>query len=245
MNVILLPGTLCDETLFAPQIAAFEKYRAAIHVADLTQDDTIQAMADRVLARAPATFTLVALSMGGIVAFEIIRRVPERVAGMILYNTTHKPITAEGIAINQQRIELVEAGKFNQLIDELLYGGLIRPAALNDAVLVAKVRGMMQDVGGEAYIRQAHALNTRPDNTAAIQAYDDCVTIVGGDQDQWCDVAIQYELHTMLPNSYLEIIKDCGHLSTLEQPNATVGSVRAWSNARMWDQLAQGKGTDS
>ena len=74
-SLLFLPGLLCDDRLWRDQVAAL---RGGIEcrVADATQDNGLAAMAARALAAAPPSFGLVALSMGGYLAFEILRQAP-------------------------------------------------------------------------------------------------------------------------------------------------------------------------
>ena len=86
LPLLLLPGMMCDARLFAPQIAALAPDRP-VTVPDLTGQDTMAALAAAVLATAPERFALAGLSMGGIVAMEVIRQAPGRVARLALLDT--------------------------------------------------------------------------------------------------------------------------------------------------------------
>ena len=103
MNLVLLPGLLNDARLWQHQITALAEY-ADITVADLTRGDSIAALAEDVLARAPAgPFALAGLSMGGYVALEIMRKAPERVLALALLDTSARPDTEESRA-NRERL---------------------------------------------------------------------------------------------------------------------------------------------
>ena len=77
--VVLLPGLLEDADGFAHQVAGLAEV-ADVVVADLTRSDSMQALARDALAQAPGgRFALAAHSMGGYVAFEMLRQAPERI----------------------------------------------------------------------------------------------------------------------------------------------------------------------
>ena len=109
--ILLLPGLLCDHRLYAGQLPALAA-RGEVTVADLTGADTIAGLAAHVLATAPARFALVGLSMGGYVAFEILRRAPERVTRLALLDTQARADTEEAKARRRGLMELAEKGEF-------------------------------------------------------------------------------------------------------------------------------------
>ena len=109
--VVFLPGLLCDQSLWRRQIDALADCCAPF-VADLTLDDSIAAMATRTLAAAPPSFSLVALSMGGYVALEIMRRAPERVRRLALIDTSARADTPERTEERLRGIRSLERGTF-------------------------------------------------------------------------------------------------------------------------------------
>ena len=84
--IVFLPGMMCDARVFEPQIIALGRERA-VTVAPITVGDSIETIAQGLLAQLPEKFALVGLSMGGIVAMEILRRAPDRVSRIALLDT--------------------------------------------------------------------------------------------------------------------------------------------------------------
>src|SRR5215469_18912975 len=109
--LILLPGLLCDAALWGPQTAALADI-ADMSVADLTQADSMAAMAEAVLGAAPPKFALAGLSMGGYVAFEVMRRAPERVERLALLDTSARPDTPEHKRARRELMALAQRGEF-------------------------------------------------------------------------------------------------------------------------------------
>ena len=138
--LLLLPGLLCDAALWRHQIETLVDI-ADIAVADLTEEDSGSGMAQRVLASAPDEFALAGLSMGGYVAFEILRQAPDRVKRLALLDTTARADLPEKVKLRQDLIELARTGAFKGVTPRLL-PRLIHPARMDDAVLVGSVLAM-------------------------------------------------------------------------------------------------------
>jgi pimeloyl-ACP methyl ester carboxylesterase len=64
LPIVLVPGLNCSARLYADQIPALWRF-GPVFVADHTRDETIPAIARRILAAAPPRFALAGLSMGG------------------------------------------------------------------------------------------------------------------------------------------------------------------------------------
>lgn len=160
--LLLLPGLLCDEALWDHQLRHLADL-GPMSVADLTRDDTLGAMAERVLEAAPPRFDLAGLSMGGYVAFEILRRAPERVGRLCLIDTSARPDTEEQAARRRGLMELAGRGQFKGVTPRLL-PLLVHPDRLADAPLTGTVMAMADRVGAEAFLQQQRAILGRPDS---------------------------------------------------------------------------------
>ena len=108
---MLLPGLLCDAALWRHQVETLTDL-AEVTVGDLTRDDSIRAMAERILAEAPKTFALAGLSMGGYVAQEIMRQAPERVERLALFDTNARADTEAQVATRKDLIRISQQGRF-------------------------------------------------------------------------------------------------------------------------------------
>jgi pimeloyl-ACP methyl ester carboxylesterase len=222
--LILLPGLLLDERLYAAQVAALAG-RAAAQVIDLTRDDSIAAMAGRVLAAAPARFALCGLSMGGYVAFEIMRRAPERVTRLALLDTQARPDSDEARARRLDLIALVERGDFAAATARLL-PLFVHPD--RRAALQAMIAAMAEQVGRDAFLRQQKAILERVDSRPGLAAIACPTLVLTGRQDLLTPLEVHLEIAAAIPDATLVVLPRCGHLSPLEQPAMVTAQLAAW-----------------
>lgn len=223
--LLLLPGLLCDAGLWAPQADALADV-AEVQVADLSQDDRVEAMAARVLAQAPARFALAGLSMGGYVAFEILRQAPERVSHLALLDTTAAPDSPERALQRRRSLAILKRGRFLGVTQQLL-PTLVHPRHVHGPVGQA-VQAMAQRVGPEAYRRQQTAILHRPDSRPLLPTLTQPTLVLGGADDSLTPPAVLQALAAPIPQAQLHTLPDCGHLPTLEQPEATTALMRRW-----------------
>lgn len=230
MNVplILLPGLLNDARLWAPQRAALEPDRA-VQVPDLTLDDSIAAMARRVLDAAPPRFALGALSMGGYVALEIVRQAPQRVERLALVDTMARPDSADRARVRRGLLELAHMGTFKGVTPQLL-PKLIHRNSL-DTPAAQTVRDMALAVGREGFIRQQQAIIERADYSAWLADIQVPTLVIVGADDQITPVEEAQFIHQRIAGSRLEIIAECGHLPPLEHPELTTRLLQQWLSA--------------
>ena len=223
--LVLLPGLLCDAALWRAQIEGLAS-EAAVIVPDLTLDTSIDAMARRVLAAAPPTFALAALSMGGYVAFEILRQAPGLVTRLALLSTTAAPDSPEKSVERRRAIASLRRGRFLGVTDRLL-PQLVHPAAVDGPVGRA-VRDMAQRVGGEAFVRQQKAIMGRPDSRPTLERIHVPTMILVGEDDVLTPRPHAEEMHRGIAGSELHVPPGCGHLPPMERPEAVMELMRDW-----------------
>jgi pimeloyl-ACP methyl ester carboxylesterase len=225
--LILIPGLLLDQRLWRPQIEALSGL-ARCWVAEPTTSDTMAGLASDVLAAAPfERFALAGLSMGGYVALEIIRRAAGRVARLALLDTSARADAPEQSKRRNDFIELAQRGRFLGVTDALL-PALVHPSRLKDEPLVALIKAMAKDVGKDAFIRQERAIMSRADSRALLPSIAVPALVLCGRQDAIAPLARHEEMAQAIPGAHLEVIEDCGHLSTLEKPDDVSRALRAW-----------------
>jgi pimeloyl-ACP methyl ester carboxylesterase len=224
--LVLLPGTLLDVELFGHQIAHLADV-AEITVGDLTNDDSIAGMAQTVLAAAPQRFALAGLSLGGIVAFEIMRRAPERVSRLALLDTNPLLPQPEQLAAWAELSDLVEAGRLSEVVERLL-PGLLRRGWRDDEHKVGTVHAMAERIGSTAYVRQLHALAGRVDSRPVLLEITCPTLVLVGRQDVLTPIGLHEEMAAAISGAALVIVEQCGHLSPLEQPQAVTAALRYW-----------------
>ncbi len=193
----------------------------------LAQQDTTAGLACDILACAPEKFVLVGLSMGGIVAMEVLRQAPERVLGMALMDTN--PL-AEMEEFKQRRgpqIIAAQTGKLDRVMqDEMIPNYLADPEGNTD--ILELCRDMATGLGADVFINQSKALRDRIDQTETLKKYKGPALILCGREDKLCPVSRHQMMHSLISDSALEIIENAGHMPTLEKPDETTAILLRW-----------------
>jgi pimeloyl-ACP methyl ester carboxylesterase len=200
---------------------------AEIRVADLTLDDTVEAMAARVLAEAPPRFAVCGLSLGGYVAFEIVRRAADHVTHLGLMNTSARPDTVDRSAERERSVRGARVGTFRGVTAHLL-PSILHPDHAADPAIADVVLAMTERVGRIAFEKQQNAAIMRPDCRPLLPAIRCPTLVVGGKQDQVTPPALQTEIATEIQDARLEILDPCGHLAPIEQADAVNRLMRVW-----------------
>ncbi len=235
-KLFFLPGLLNDASLFQAQITALSTL-ATVSVADLTRSNSISALAEDALAQAPeGRFILIGLSMGGYVAFEIMRRAPERVCALVLLDTSARPDTAEATAARLKLVKLAETN-FTEVTESLL-ARLSYPQQYNvddpQLMKLPAVRGVIQSMaaslGVEVFARQQHAIIGRPDSRPTLASIDCPTLIICGREDLITPPEIAEEMAAGIKRAKLKIIEECGHLSPLDRPEEVSKLLENWIN---------------
>ena len=218
--VIFLPGSLCDERVFADQLREIDQ---PCEVADLTLDDSIAAMAIRVLRAAPPRFALVGLSMGGIVASEIARVAPERVLAMALLDTNLGVADDLQLRTRRRWASDVRSGRFAQVVEELVPALTISPEAHGPLIVE-----MATAVGPAGFLRQNEALIHRRDQLSVISRFQGPILIACGSDDRLCSPRVHADLAARFAHARLLVVEQAGHLSSIDQPVALTSGLTDW-----------------
>jgi pimeloyl-ACP methyl ester carboxylesterase len=224
--LVLLPGMMCDARLFAPQINALSG-SYTLHCAPIGGHDSIGAIASDVLAHAPPTFALAGLSMGGIVAMEILRQAPDRVIKIALMDTN--PL-AESDAVKSHRepqIAAVQNGNLRAVMRDEMKPNYLTDGPNRGAILDLCM-AMSQTLGPDVFIRQSRALQTRPDQSETLRQTTIPALVLCGHDDTLCPLHRHELMHSLMPHSTLQVIENAGHLPTLEQPDQTTHALANW-----------------
>lgn len=219
MTLVLLPGMMCDGRLF--------KQMPPHRCLAISQYDTVQALAADVLQKTPESFALGGLSMGGIVAMEVIRQAPDRVTRLCLMDTNCEAETDPIKAMRQPQIDKALAGQLDSVMrDEM------KPNYLADGPRHADVLDlcmeMALELGPEVFARQSAALRDRPDQKQTLERWDKPTLILTGAQDRLCPLHRHELMAELMPQATLTVIQDAGHLPTLERPNETHAALKRW-----------------
>jgi pimeloyl-ACP methyl ester carboxylesterase len=225
-KLVLVPGLLCTKALWAPQIAALGDV-VDITVANHRRHRTMRGIARSVLATAPRRFALAGLSMGGYIAYEIVRQAPERVTRLALLDTGSRADAPERKARRLELIALAEREGVEAAQDALM-SALIHKSRLKEKPLVDAIRQMAVDTGVAAFKRQQAAIMGRPDNRPLLASIRCPTLVLVGREDALTPVDLAREIAAGIPGARLKIVPDCGHLSTMERPDAVNHALRAW-----------------
>lgn len=217
-DIVLIPSQLCTELVFEPQIPVLSSLgRPRVFVQ--RDHDTVGAMAQSVLDASPERFVLITHGMGGFVAFEMLRRAPQRIGKLVLMSALAPADTPKQTERRMGYIRLVEQGRFDGIIEERI-PMLVHPSRTGDAALTAILRRMAGDTGAEVFQRQQRAIMARPDSRPMLASIACPTMLVFGRQDGITTIEHQNEMVAAIPDVRLEIIEECGHMMTLEKPDA-------------------------
>jgi pimeloyl-ACP methyl ester carboxylesterase len=226
LPVVLVPGLMCSPRLYTEQISALWRL-GPVQVADHRRDARMDDIALRILAAAPPRFALAGLSMGGYIALAVQRQAPERVERLALLDTGARSDTPEQTERRLRLIALAQAGRFMEIAD-LLFPLFVARGRHADARLREIVRAMARDTGPEVFERQQRAIIARADMRGALPAISCPTLVLVGADDELTPPVLSQEMAAAIPGARLVVVPECGHLSTLEQPEAVNAALVEW-----------------
>jgi pimeloyl-ACP methyl ester carboxylesterase len=224
--LILGPGLMNTPRLWEHQTTYLAEI-ADIDIVDTRKDTSLVDMAQRMLDGAPPRFAYAGLSMGGYMAFEMMRMAPERVLKLALLDTAAYNDTPERTAIRKEMIGLAEEGDF-ETVKRNTMPIFLSPQRLHDPAIVGIANAMCDEVGPQVFIQQMTAIMNRRDSRPMLRDIRVPTLVICGRQDEGTPLAASEEMAAGIPGSRLAVIEDCGHLSTIEQPQAVTALLRDW-----------------
>lgn len=225
-HLLLIPGLLCTGALYTAQIAAFSG-RMGIHVADHSHQDTMPGLAAAILANAPERFALAGLSMGGYVAFEIMRIAPERVERLALLDTSARPDSPEQ-GENRRRLVALAERKGVGVPAREMFPKLVAPSRGDDELLREAFLEMAEVTGVGGFANQQAAIMGRADSRPTLAEVKCPTLVLVGEQDALTPVEVAREMAGGIEGSRLAVLSGSGHLSTMEAPDAVTAELEAW-----------------
>lgn len=230
-TLMLLPGLMCDAAVWAPQVQALSTHaHCVVHSHGLRS--SIVAMAEHVLASAPTpTFAMAGHSMGGRVALQVMRLAPHRVERLALLDTSALPL-AEGEAGVQERearmgLLQIAQSKGMRVMGEQWLRGMVHPDVLGTP-LFAHMMEMIKRSSPAQFAAQVNALLTRPDSQPVLPTITCPTLVLCGREDAVSGPDAHYAMTEAMPNARLFLIEHCGHMATLEQPDAVNEAMVEW-----------------
>ena len=225
-TLVLLPGLLNTKRLYDHQVRDLADV-ADIQVIELHAYESLGAMAQAVLAAAPERFALAGFSMGGYVAFEVLRRAADRVERLALIDTQATPDAPEATARRRGFLEQTKIGRFHGVQPSLL-PLIVHHKRLNDPEVVQPILDMAKEVGADGFVREQTAIMARPDSRHMLADIDVPTVVIVGRQDQTTPLPRAQEMAADIANARLVVIEECGHMSPLERPAEVSAALRRW-----------------
>ena len=221
VSLVLLPGSACDDRMFASQLAHFGSTATYLPIDD---HDTIEALAASVLERAPDRFALMGLSMGGIVAAQVATLAGDRLAGLALFDTNLGLADEQQLEARTRLASDIRAGWFDRVITRAGAARLTADPELHTDLIL----DMARDAGPQVLLRQNNALLRRRDRRDDLASLR-CPTLLAcGAEDQLCPPSMHADLQARASGAHLTVIDGAGHLATIDQPAVCNRVLEGW-----------------
>ncbi len=226
--LVFIPGTLCDERVFAQQLSHFEE-RYDCHVVIPQGSMTMEDMANETLRTIESpTFNLVGFSLGGILAMTMLSFAQDRIKRLALLNTNHLPDVHERKAQRTQFVTDTRAGKFHDVLRNEIQQHYLGRIVRNKTALLNVILDMALSIGPKRYIEQMIAARDRQDATTSLKAYKGPALILCGEDDPVCLPERHYAMQNLVEHSTCVTLAETGHYSTLEAPRAVNEALDLW-----------------
>lgn len=237
LPLVLLPGTLCDARLFEHQLSHLTDV-VVPQVIDVHRQDNLKDVASYVLAQVDGHFAVAGLSYGGIVALEICRQAPQRVTKLALLNTN--PYAASE-PIQQHQLRYVDALSADDDIRQVAFNFLkslpLHPDDQLNVTLCNQVVDMSETIGITGFVNEIKAQLARPDVMSDLPNITCPTLVVAGRDDRIVPLPAHKAMAEQLPNGHLVVLDNCGHLTTIEQPERATQILRDWlTDDGIWKQ---------
>ncbi|MGC2331950.1 MAG: alpha/beta hydrolase [Candidatus Acidiferrales bacterium] len=230
-HLLLLPGLACDAEVWKHQVRALREI-TGVQVADYGPCDSIQEMARVAIERAPEQFALAGHSMGGRVAMEVFRSAPDRILGLALLDTAYKPLMPgqAGEREKAERAGYVEVARTQGMktMARAWLQKMVHSSRLTDEPLIESIVGMLARKSPEIFAGQIKALLGRPDATPVLAAARCPTLVLCGREDAWSVLDVHRDMAARMPSARLAIIENCGHMATMERPEAVTAALAEW-----------------
>ncbi|HEY0275612.1 MAG TPA: alpha/beta hydrolase [Paenirhodobacter sp.] len=223
--LVFLPGFMCDARLFWHQIVHFSTERVVIIVP--LDGDTIEEMADNILPRLPERFTLVGHWLGGVVAMEILRRVPHRVAEIVLIDVSALAESSQFASQREDRIIKALSNRMDEAVLEEVPASTLGPddVAQTAQAMMLEMAGAL---GPETFARQSRALMRRPDLQRALRSARQRALLICGEFDTICPPRRHEILCELMRMAEFRLIRGVGHLAPIEAPEEVTRLMAKW-----------------
>jgi pimeloyl-ACP methyl ester carboxylesterase len=226
INLLLLPGLLCDATIWAAQHEQLADV-ATTWAPDYRWADTLETMAQAALDVVPGPLAVAGHSMGARVALEVWRAAPERVTRLALFDFGVDPV-ADGEGQSRRTLtDLSASSGTNALVDTWLVS-MVHPDRHDEPGLMEPLADMVRSYTPDEHAGQISALLNRRDLRPLLPSITVPTLVAVGRQDPWRSIEHHREIAAAIPGARLEIIDDSGHMAPAERPAAVTALLRSW-----------------
>src|SRR5918994_5960656 len=225
-SIVLLPGLLCDASVFDAQVAALAPH-AEVAVADFSREDSLEGMARVALALRDGPIVAVGHSMGARAALEAVRLSPDRIERLCLMDTGVHPKRDGEEAQRQALVDLAFAEGMGALADRWL-PPMVGEARAADPAFMAPLKAMVMRASPEQHERQIRALVNRPDARPLLPTIRCPTLVMVGRQDRWSPLSQHEEIAALIPNAELVVIENSGHMAPVERPDQVSRALLRW-----------------
>lgn len=224
--IVMVSGLNCSARVYIPQLPALWQF-GPVQIADHRRGSSMTEIARSILERAPQQFALVGFSMGGYISLEILRQARDRVVKLALIDTAAAADRPDQTEKRLKNIAMTREGRAAER-EEAIWPLMVHDSRLNDENIRNVVREMHKETGSEVYINQQTAIQGRADSRPLLKNLDMKTLIIVGDSDQITPPEASKEMHELVTGSKLDIIPNCGHMSTLERPDRVTKLLVEW-----------------
>ena len=224
MTLVLIPGLAADASMWQAQLVALERWNPVVTDVHM-RHDTIAAMAQALLDEHPGPLVLCGASMGGMIAMETARQAPERIRGLALLGTNARPESDDMRALREAAIALFAQGRVAEVIEPNV-ALAFHPD--NAAALAPAYLEFVLKAGAVQLIRQNRAVIGRPDARLHLRDIRCPTLVMCGDSDKLTPPECSREIAGLVPGAELVMLARCGHMLTMEQPEAVNATLHAW-----------------
>ncbi len=229
LPILLIPGLICTDEVFAPQLPALWPF-GPVTIASTLVGDSMVAIAASILATAPPRFALAGVSMGGYLSFEVLRQAPERVVKLALLDTSARPDTPEQSAGRRAMVARARNGEYAALVEEI-FPALVHPDHIGNDALRAVHRREAAMIGVDGFARQQAANIGRPDSRPILATIGIPTLVLVGDADRLTPPDVAKEMAEGIAGSRFVVVPTAGHMSLREQPEAVNAALVDWMRA--------------
>lgn len=223
--VVFLPGFMADGRVFVDQVSDLSRAHA-VQVSPLC-GDSLEDMAEAVLANAPPKFAIAGHDLGATVATEILRRAPQRVTRLALICASAQGETPSAAAAREPRMVRAKAGRLGEVLMEEMPSTTLADTAYRNAIRDHWI-DMAMEAGVDTYLRQSKIIQRRPDLQNVLRRARLPCMVIGGAANTIMPPRRQEFMAELMPCAEYVLLKGAGHLPMLETPRALTQALRSW-----------------